>query len=246
MAGRCIYQSDSGIRVFDNFFFRWLTFDSSALQSLLCRFMPRYGGLNYIHPLIFAAKQHPGPCCMLGLGGGGVAHALAPLISDYGLTAVECHQEVIDVAATFFMTHSIPNFHTIHEDASVFVASTPQLFQHVLVDLFNANRFPESCNNEQFFAHCHRLLLPEGILAVNLANRKEQRPIVEMIQSQFSHATVILPVKNCANIVVFASKNNKIMSLLTLFKSSQQLKRLTWDEQWGTVAEFKRWSWFSR
>jgi spermidine synthase len=236
IGGRCIYHSATGIRIFENYFFRWLKFDSEALQTLLFRLAPQYAGLNYVKTLVFLAKEMPGYSCMLGLGGGGVAHALSPFIANFPLTAIEYNQEVIQVAARFFRTEKLHNLNIIHSEANKFVSTSTQQFQHVIVDLFNANSFPASCYTQEFFAHCQRILNPGGFLAVNLANRHEQRPIFEMIKKQFCGATVAIPIKNCANLVIFACNSNKISPLLNLFKNSHQLKRLTWDETWGCVA----------
>lgn len=237
LAGRCIYQSSTGARVFQNFFFRWLKFDGIALQTVLNRSFPHRPGLQYIKPLILAAQLQPANCCMLGLGGGGAAHALSSSLADSQLTVVESNSEVIDIAKRFFMVDNLKNLHIVHQDASIFVQQNTLQFQHLLVDLFNAEVFPQQCNTEHFFANCKRLLLTGGILAVNLANRHEQWPIFQLIRQQFLSTTVALPVKNCANMIILACKSETITSLLDLLKQSKKLKRLTWDTKWGCIAE---------
>lgn len=238
-AGRCLKRTANEARVYDNWFFRWLTFDSDALQTVLNKRHPEKAALNYINVLIFMARKSPGNSCMLGLGGGAIAHSLSPFLSDFKIYAVENSEEVINLASQYFMTDSLPNLEIIHAEASVFVSNYPQPFKHLMVDLFNAESFPATCYNDQFFYNCKRLLLPDGILAVNLANGYEQRPIFEMIRKQFSSATIAIPVKNCNNLIVIAIKNQSVTPLLNIFKHSKQLKKLTWDETWGCVAELK-------
>ena len=239
LGGRCLKRTANGAGVFDNFFFRWLTLDSKALQTVLNKRQPQNPGLLYINALIFMAREIPGPSCMLGLGGAAIAHALSAHMGNFRICAIEQSEEIISLAAQYFMTERIPNLDIIHEEASSFASNSPQQFMHIMIDLFNAESFPVSCCNEQFFADCKRMLNPGGFLAVNLANRDEQRPIFEMIRKTFSSATVAIPVKNCANLVLVASKDEQVMPLLDIFKGSKRLKHLTWDETWGCVAEFR-------
>ena len=81
-AGRCIYASPNGAKVYQNLRYRWLTLGSDAIQTLLHRYQPQHFGLNYVNQLTFAAKHTPGDSCLLGLGGAGVAHALAPYLGS--------------------------------------------------------------------------------------------------------------------------------------------------------------------
>ena len=238
IGGRCIYQSPNGIRIIDNYFFRWLMFDSLALQTLINKHSPKKSGLYYVDVLSLAAREKPGNCCLLGLGGAGIAHALAPYLKAYTLTAIEQSQEIIDIAARFFMTNTLANLDIIHSEASLFVSDCHTTFQHVMVDLFNANNFPDSCNNDDFFMNCRRILLPEGILAVNLANQSEQWTLFSKIKHLFNGMTVIIPVKKCANLIVLASKSDNLSSLLALLDDCKDIKRLVWDEQWGCMGQY--------
>ncbi|WP_347252045.1 hypothetical protein [Legionella sp.] len=238
-AGHCIYHSPTGIRVFQNPIFRWLQFESRAIQTLINRYYPQQPGLSYIKTLIFAVSLQPTNCCMLGLGGGGAAHALSPLLGKDKLVIVENDDEVIEVASRFFMINELDNLSIIHQEASSFVHECQNQFQHLLVDLFDADTFPASCNTAEFFFHCKRLLKPGGILAVNLANRHEQWPIFKLIQEQFSYATLVLPVLNSANMIVLAQNNDSIIPLLDLLKKNTRCKKIAWDSKWGCVARIK-------
>lgn len=236
-AGRCIYNGSEGIRVYENFLYRWLRFDSKALQTLINRYFPARPELNYIKPLMVMAKQKPGNCCILGLGGAGVVHALAFPLHNYRITVVENNAEVIAVAARFFMSGKFTNVEIIHQDAEQFVQQTPAKFSHVLVDLFNADNFPENCNNEAFFARCRGLLTDDGTLAVNLANSFEQKPIFNLIRQQFCRNTIVLPVKKSANIIILASNHQRSSELADFLMQDKLLKKLSWHSEWGYVGE---------
>ncbi|KTD17015.1 spermidine synthase [Legionella jordanis] len=234
--GKCIYQSPTGIQVYQNVLFRWLKFNSRPLQTLINRYMPHCPELYYVKPFTVFVRVKPASCCMLGLGGGGVAHALWPYLGKIKVTAVENDCEVIDIAQRYFMLDQLYNLNVIHQDARLFVEQTTEQFQHVLVDLFEAENFPLQCNNEAFFSHCKRILLDSGILAINLANREEQWPIMQLIKNNF-HNTLAVAIKKSANIVVFAVKNEPVDFLPTVLKQSKKLNALFWDSKWGQIAE---------
>lgn len=238
-AGRCIYQSPQGNRIYQNILFRWLKFDSEALQSVLNRWLPQKPELKYIKFLILAAQLLPNDCCMLGLGGGGVAHALSPFLRQSKLVIVENNAEVIELAKGYFMLNRLKNIAVSHEDASVFMSKNACKFQHLLIDLFTANNFPAECSTEEFFAHCKQSLKPGGILAINLANSREHLAIFQLIQKQFLHATLVMPVPGKANLIVFAQNCDTINSLLTLLKENRRLKELYWTSTWGNVGKLK-------
>ncbi|RJT48303.1 hypothetical protein D6J04_04175 [Legionella taurinensis] len=241
-AGRCIYQSQTGTRVYENMIFRWLKFESKAIQTLINKHYPASPALHYIKPLLFMAKQFPDHCCLMGLGGAGAAHALSPFLTSSKITAVEISQEIVDVASRFFMLSTIPNLEVIHQDAFHFIENTPRTFRHIIVDLFNASHFPPHCNNDTFFALCKSRLSKDGILAVNLANRQEQRPIFEMMQRQFGYNMVSIPVEGCANLVILASNSEDNQFLKHYFTTHKQVKRMAWDATWGHLAAIKqRW-----
>ncbi|ASQ46083.1 spermidine synthase [Legionella clemsonensis] len=236
--GACVHESTSGIRVYQNFLFRWLKFKGTTLQTLLNRYFPHRPGLYYVNSLTLFVRLSPGSCCMLGLGGAGVAHALSPF-HQVKLTAVEYDGEVINIAKQFFRVNELSNLEIIHGDAQAFAMQTNKQFQHVLVDLFTHDVFPSQCNTEEFFYHCKRMLTTNGILAVNLANRSEQWPIFQLIRKNFHNSTLAVSVKKSANIIIFATKHKSANYLIDVLKQHKQLKNLFWDEKWGCVAELK-------
>lgn len=237
IAGRCIYHLPSGLKVHQNALYRWLTLGSNAIQTLISRRHPETPRLSYIHHLTLAARDNPGNCCLLGLGGAGVAHALSPYLNKLQLIAVESSHEVIETAKKYFMTNCLENLSIIHQDANLFVQRDTTCYQHLLIDIFDAYSFPAHCNNLCFFNNCRNRLLPDGILAVNLANLQEQGPIFSIIRELFGNRTIALPVKGTANMIILACNNDSVLPLLHLIKNSRDLKKLVWDERWGYIAQ---------
>jgi spermidine synthase len=200
--------------------------------------------LDYLQAMLFMAKKSPGNTCLLGLGGGAIAHSLSPYLGDYSITAVENNPEVIEIASEFFMIKRIKQLKIVAEDGNSFIENYIQndeahAFKHILVDLFNNESFPEQCFNETFFENCKKCLQKDGVIAVNVANKTEHRPIFKLLQQQFNSAIVSIPIKNSSNIVFLASNAGSVTPLLDCFKNSKEVKRLTWDNHWGTVAVLK-------
>lgn len=238
--------------MYDNYFHRTLKIGSDAYQTVLDRMHPEEPVLDYLQPFIFMAKNSPGDTCLLGLGGGAVAHALAPYLGDYTITAVESNPEIIAAAFEYFMIKRIKQLQIVCEDANSFITkittpptpptaqtSTRLPFKHILIDLFNEESFPSECFNETFFSNCKKILQQDGFLAINVANKEEHKPIFKLLRQQFASAILCIPVKKSSNIVFLAANAGSINNLLNCFKKSKLLKRLTWDSIWGAVAELK-------
>ena len=239
--GSRIHQSQNGIQVFQNFFYRWLTFNSDAIQTLINRRQPYSPGLSYIDPLSFGIRLKPMDCCLLGLGGGGVPHALNPYLNAHRIYAVENNAEIIEIAQTYFMIDRIKSLHILHQDAQEFVKYCDQRFGYLMIDLFNAHAFPEHCNTYDFFLQCQKLLFPDGILAINLTNLREQWSLYRFIHSIFNQRTVLLPTPKSTNTILFACNGLTVTPLLELLKKNRRVTQLSWQPRWGYVAEMNQW-----
>ena len=233
--GKCIYESPSGFRVWQNFGYRWLTFEDNVFQSIINRRYPEYGGLQYITPFTRMVHAFPGDCCLLGLGGASVAHALFKTIANSQLDAVDNSQEVIDIATRFFKTDRVKNLNIIHQNAETFVQSTSMVYQHLLVDLYNANDYPLECSHDAFFANCKAILKPGGMMAVNLIDIHEKKHLVQYIKNQFNNCTLLVPVVGTTNTIVFAYNGPKTGVFLE--KINPVMKSVVWDSVWGCVGQ---------
>lgn len=113
---------------------------------------------------------------------------------------------------------------------------------HLIVDLYNANHFPPECANAHFFVLCKRIITEDGFLAINLANVKEQYPIFQLVKNQFNH-TLVIPVRNSANMIIFASKNKSKELFMNKIKETGAFKRIIWVDSWGYVGDYKQGIW---
>ncbi len=234
--GRCIYQSPSGYKVYQNCFYRWLTLGSPALQTMISRRTPQKPILYYLPVLTLMARHYPGSACLLGLGGGGVPLMLSHNPAVPLLVAVDNSEEVIEIAKRFFNVDKLKNLHIIQENARDFLAQSKTQFSHLMVDLYDAHRFPSECNNELFFSHCKNNIADHGFLAVNLANWQEQWPLFQLVKKYFKH-TLVIPVQKSANMVIIASNESSKELFLQQIEKTGELKRILWTESWEFVGE---------
>lgn len=234
--GQRIYVSPSGYEVYQNPGYRWLTLGSSALQTVINRRHPKRPMLYYLPALTLMARQFPEQSCMLGLGGAAVAHMLSA--SPYSLTAVELSAEIIAIAQNYFYLNTIPNLNLIQHNALNYLQECSRHYTHLIVDLYGADSFPSDCNSDVFFQMCKERLVEGGFLAVNLANTKEQWPIVQRIKNHFKH-TVVFPIKKCANLVVIASNTLQSGDFLAQVSTNKEVNCIVYDDLWGHIGELR-------
>lgn len=234
--GHCIYKGQS-LEIFDNYFFRWLTFGNTTIQTLIYKRNPAQFGLRYIQALTIPITLNPKRCCLLGLGGGGVLHHLAPFKIRIPITVVESNREVINCAKQFFMLARCPQVDIKHQDATFFMAHNQDPFDHIMIDLFERDHFPKQCFQKNFFELAQKNLTSAGILAINLTNINAQYPIFEWLRDLFEASTLALPISGSANMILLAGKKKPLMAMIDMLKERQQLKRFIWDKEWGQLAE---------
>ncbi|KTC79642.1 spermidine synthase [Legionella cherrii] len=235
--GRCIHTSPSGYKVYQNLCYRWLTLGSTALQTVINRYQPQKPVLYYLPALTLMARKYPGVTCMLGLGGAGVAW----MLKDVPLVAVDNSEEVIDIARHFFMIDHLKKLTVVHENAKDYIEKCKKKYNHLIIDLYNANHFPPECADANFFASCKRIITEDGFLAINLANTKEQDPIFQLVRNQFKH-TLVIPVRKSSNMVIFAADESKEW-FMNKIKQTSAFKRIIWVESWGYVGDFIQTNW---
>jgi len=237
LAGKCIYRLDDELSVHQNVLYRWLVFNNqpTVIQSLIHRHFPHKPVLSYLLPFSYPLRTAPEATCLLGLGGGGAAHYLAPYLGLYPLTAVENNTHVIQVASQYFMINTLKNITIRAQDAQEFVIQYHGNYQHILIDLYTSQGFPASCQNLDFFAACKRILRPTGILALNLPDFHHNLNVFQNLRSVFQNTTVCIPISSTTNMVILAAHNHHLLQ--TLLYTHPQLKQFLWDSEFGYIAK---------
>jgi len=115
------------------------------------------------------------------------------------------------------------------------VTQCTQQYQHLLIDIYTATGFPQTCAQSDFFSHCKRILSPNGILALNLVNITQEFAVFNQLRTTFEHATLCIPVPSSANMIVLASPSKP--QLMAMIQSQPTLKRLIWDGMFGYMSK---------
>lgn len=129
----------------------------------------------------------------------------------------------------------------VHENAKDYIETCKRKYNHVIIDLYNANHFPPECADANFFASCKRIMTEDGFLAINLANIKEQDAIFQLVRNQFKH-TLVIPIRKSSNMVIFAADESKEL-FMNKIKQTSAFKRIIWVESWGYVGDFIQTNW---
>lgn len=236
-AGHSIYKSPH-MEIRQNGWYRWLMFqDRTHIQTVLQRRHPHKPAMPYLNALTLALRTQPGPTCLLGLGGGGLLHMAAPYLQQHPITAVEINEEVITIGYQYFMLDTLRAFTIVQQDAHTFMTETQHSYQHILIDLYSASGFPETCAQQDFFELSKQRLCPTGFLAINLVHIQQESPILERVKAVFDNVTLCIPVPSSTNIIVLAMQSKS--ALISFVTSNPTLTAFIWDPIFGYMAKFK-------
>lgn len=237
---RCIFNSPSGYQVYQNSFFRWLTFGNPIVQTLINRRYPERPSLHYIPAFIQCVLHFPGDCCLLGLGGGGVVSALSHRLPNLVVVAVDASKEVIDIASRYFNITPSPYLIIEQAEANQYLQFSQRTFHHLLIDLHDGEDFPSSCTDDSFFIHAKRVLIEQGFLVLNFIHIQRKMELFQTIQKVFNHCTIVLPIKNTGNAIVIACNLQSRKAFLERLSSVKHIQQITWDPVWGYLGIFKK------
>jgi spermidine synthase len=243
--GTCIKRIESAdhpIEVWENKHKRWLTFGSINIQSSMDLSDPARVSLEYAKVLIRTLMFEPAPkrILVLGLGGGVLVRYFLKHFPDVEITAVELNPDVVAVARDYFeLDVHAPNLSIVVDDASHFVQQTKAQYDIIFMDVFSANAIPLSCRSFKFFQNVHRCLSPQGTLAVNALffSTRELAQTVATIRRVFNNQTLVSPLSEIINTIVFAVKGRQIAPLVDAYAHEYPVTSLEVDHQLGFVAE---------
>ncbi|MEY4563722.1 MAG: hypothetical protein RLZZ618_2999 [Pseudomonadota bacterium] len=188
---------------------RTLYFSISAIQSRMDLKRPDALDLEYTRTMMGALLLVPQPrsIAMIGLGGGSLAKFCHRHLPRAQITVVEINHQVIALREFFKVPADSARFAVLRDDGAAFVANTPQRFDLLLVDAFDAEGMPDALGTPRFYDDCFDVLLPGGVLVVNLhAGHALCEVYVERIRASFGGEVVAVSEDDGCNRVVFACK----------------------------------------
>ncbi|MEO5377664.1 MAG: methyltransferase domain-containing protein [Magnetococcus sp. DMHC-6] len=191
---------------------RYLHFGNHMRQSAMSLEDPHHLVLPYTRHMMACLMFIPSPkrILMLGLGGGSMAKFLHHHFPQSSVDVVDINARVIAVAHQFFYMPKDERIriHLIDGEQFIDQAQTGQknVFDLILIDLFNAKGQVSSIHNAEFYQKCHQLLSPVGLIAINMsrANGSNYQHISTTIQENGMTTPLHLPVGETLNEIIFS------------------------------------------
>jgi len=129
----------------------------------------------------FALASEAKSALLLGLGGAAMSRHLAAYLPDCAVTLVDRDPTVIDLAKKFFHNRR----DVLCADAQKIAGEAKGAFDVVLVDLYDAD--DDTPFAARFWQDCRKALRPGGCLAINWANSRERKRLVERMAEVSAH-----------------------------------------------------------
>ena len=141
-------------------------------QSCIDPAAPRRMVFGYTRMMmaLLLLEPAPGRILVAGLGGGTLPTALAALLPEATLDAVEIDPAVVALAERYFNFEATPRLRLEVADARVFVkraVARGERYDAVLLDAYGGDYIPEHLLTREFLAEVRALLPPGGVLAAN-------------------------------------------------------------------------------
>jgi|SRR5581483_1596298 len=146
-------------------------------------------------------KPHVKSCLILGLGGG----TCAKIVSQYWVGAeilgVDIDKKIVELGKKYLSLDKI-NIKVVIMDAAKFISNSPNLYDLIIVDLYNGDRYPEKFEQSGFIKEVKSHLSKNGIAIFNRLYGKNQKPKTiefgKKLEKVFQKVNYIYPKANLA------------------------------------------------
>lgn len=153
-----------------------VNYSYGSLQRILRRALFKIG---------FKKIQSMNQILILGVAGGSVIKTLVEEIQYQGkITGVEIDPKVIAIANDYFNLNKTPNLDLIITDAQVFINTTLDKFDLIIIDIFQDSKMPEFLFEINFTNEILNKLNEKGIVVFNtmILNQDDQYNVDTYIQ----------------------------------------------------------------
>lgn len=134
---------------------------------------PRTLDLDYSRTMMAGLMVQPAPrrLMMMGLGGGSISNYLFERFDDLEIDAVDIDPEVVRLARRWFGVPSDPRYRTHVADGRLFIESSTQRWDMMMLDAFRGVFVPYHLKTAEFYQACRSRLAPAGVVVANLHNK---------------------------------------------------------------------------
>ena len=171
LPGNCIFQStDQRISVYQNGNYRMLSFDHKIEQSRIHIHKPYRPLLSYIRAMLLASKLicEPKKVCLLGIGGGSLAHSLSTLWPKCRIQCIDNDAQIIDLLPRYFLLGTNNKMHLIVQDAEQYRRALSKNVDAIFIDLYDSHGMLSFGLSNIFVQQCFNQLSNDGVIVFNL------------------------------------------------------------------------------
>ncbi|MCL1123343.1 spermidine synthase [Shewanella surugensis] len=212
--------------VLDNKDTRILAFADNDEQSKLLKLTPHIPQHTYVQAMLLVLLFcQPKRVMILGLGGGGLIHALKHYDAGIKMTAVELREQVIVLSKRFFQLPIGKKLTLVHQDAKVFLTEKQyKKVDVVFADIYDAKGVDEMQLSAEFIALCADAIKEKGFLVLNCWKEHSQdRQLLTYLQMHFVDIRACLT--GGGNWVIIACKQQDHTSASELKTYAQALSK---------------------
>ncbi len=193
---------------------------SKALHFSICEVQSRMKlddpyalDLEYTRTMMGFLLFQPAPrhISMIGLGGGSLAKFCYRHLPGAHIQVIEINPHVIALRDEFHVPPDDHRFRVIRGDGAHFVRYRPVRSDVLLVDGFDSSGQPPRLCSQRFYDDCCEMLLPGGVLAVNLhSGHRQYDTLVDRIARSFGGSILVVDDGELSNSIVFACKGHAL------------------------------------
>ncbi len=192
------------IKVCENETYRWLTFGSDFVQSLISLSEPDRIFLPYTHSMLLALAfiQKPLRLLNLGAGCGTFERFLFKHYPDITITSVESDMDIISVSRKYFYMPS--GYPVVNTSADLFLKNNRIKYDIILCDLHDGKKHPDYLSSSDFYADVMHSLSEDGVLVINVIPdcEKEMLDVLLSVRKVFRWQ-YLLDFDNYKNILLY-------------------------------------------
>lgn len=181
--------------------------------------------MRHAFTALSALERKPERVLFIGLGGGVMPMFLRRHFPEALIDIVEIDKDLLPVAVDYFSFEKDPRMRIVFKDARLFAKKEPEgQYDLIFLDAYNGDYIPFHLATVDFFKCLKRLLKPEGVLAMNIANfgnTKFIRSEFKTLKKVFPYMRVVV-CPNETNFIPLASENN-LLELPALISRANDL-----------------------
>lgn len=228
--------------VLDDKEMRVLAFGENDEQSKLLKSSPHIPQHTYVQAMLLVLLFcQPKRVIVLGLGGGGLIHALRHYDAGIKVTAVELREEVIQLAKRYFQLPQSKKISLFNQDANDFLRLADHKKADVIfADIYGSEGVDEAQLSEAFIGRCAAMIKADGYLVLNCwKEHSKNRELLAHLQQHFAEVRACLT--GGGNWVVFAGKLARDISAAGLKAKAQSLSQQLEFQLGRSLTRFDYW-----